>query len=260
MDGEFSDERKTLLDPTADFSDRAGLYGSYGITVYKDAKTARAEAAQDIGGDKPIAPADGIYWDQYPGDDSWEARRTFLNFVLDWEAPDERKVTDERWDRLVRIAGAIAEDGELPAEDRPCDQAGIDPAKGKEGTCKQGSQTLIVVNRGNTLKAPGIDARLVDVRQDDGVIVTEIEIRNKTGKEMLEPVRAPGGRWPPLRGRTFRVEERLSARRRGDRRDHVGLQGPEAARQAGAQRRRRAPARRRGAVRHRLPTRPCWGG
>ena len=196
VDREFSDERKTILDPAADFTDRAGLYGSYGITVYKDAKTARAEAAQDIGGDKPIAPAAGIYWDQYPGDDSWEARRTFLNFVLDWEAPDERKRTDERWDRLVRIAGAIAEDSELPPEDQPCDQAGIDPAKGKEGTCKRGGQTLIVVNRGKLMTAPGIDARLVDVRQDDGVIVTHIEIRNKTGEEIQPPfaLLAVGGR------------------------------------------------------------------
>ena len=196
IDREFSDDRQTILDPTADFSDRAGLYGSYGITVYKDAKTARTQAAQSVSGDRQIKPVDEIYWLQYPGDDSWQARRVFLNFVLDWEAPDERKVTDARWDRLVRISDAISGSGELPVADTPCDQAGIDPARGKEGTCKQGSQTLIVVNRGNTMTAPGIDARLVDVRQDDGVIVTRIEIRNKTGEEIQAPfaLLAVGGR------------------------------------------------------------------
>ena len=187
IDREFSDERQTILDPTADFSERAGLYGSYGITVYKDARTARAQAAQSVSGDRQIKPVDGIYWVQYPGDDSWEARRVFRNFVLDWEAPGERKVTDERWERLVRISSAITGGGELPAEDQTCDQAGIDPAKGEEGTCKQGGQTLIVVNQGKTMSAPGIDARLVDVRQDGGVIVTRIEIRNKTGQEIQAP-------------------------------------------------------------------------
>lgn len=203
VDREFSDERKTILDPTADFSDRAGLYGSYGITVYKNAKTAKAEAAQDIQGDKPIKPVDGIYWVQYPGDPSWEARRTFANFVLDWEAPDERKITDERWERLVRISGAIAGGGELPAADKPCAQAGIDPAKGEEGTCKQGGQTLIVVNRGNTMKAPGIDARLVEVKQGEGIdvkgrsqplaqakgtfVFARVEVKNKTDKEIQNP-------------------------------------------------------------------------
>jgi hypothetical protein len=187
IDREFSDERKTILDPTADFSDRAGLYGSYGISVYKNAKTARTQAAQSVSGDRQIKPVDGVYWLQYPGDDSWEARQVFANFVLDWEAPDERKLTDERWDRLVRIAGAIAGEGELPPEDQPCKQAGIDPAKGKEGTCKQGGQTLIVVNQGKTMTAPGIDARLVEVKQDGTSVVTRIEIRNKTDKEIVNP-------------------------------------------------------------------------
>lgn len=202
VDREFSDERETILDPTASFTERAGLYGSYSFRVYKDAKTAKAESADGFE-DAPIKPVEGIYWIQYPGDDSWEARQVFLNFVLVWEAPDERKVTDERWERLVRVADAIATDGALPAEDRPCDQVGIDPAKGKAGTCKLGGQLIVVVNRGTRLETPGVYAQIERVEQGEQIDVTgrsqplarargtfvfaRIRMTNRTGEELTNP-------------------------------------------------------------------------
>ncbi|WP_354697912.1 hypothetical protein DSM112329_03570 [Paraconexibacter sp. AEG42_29] len=65
-----------------------------------------------------------------------------------------------RLDQAVRAA--IAERPSLiPAADRLCPAAGIDPAEGKEGTCLLPDKRLTVVNLGSELQTPALQATIV---------------------------------------------------------------------------------------------------
>ena len=99
----------------------------------------------------------GIYWRRLGTDPpAWQAGKRFRNVVLQWQA-GHRKATDRRWDRLEAVLSATSapERARLAVEDRPCRVVGIDPIRGKTGTCKHGQQTLVVVDRGQRLTLPG---------------------------------------------------------------------------------------------------------
>lgn len=88
----------------------------------------------------------------------------------------------------VEVDGDTAESGESD-----CDEKGINGEKRKEGTCSEGGQKLVVVNKGSTLELKSLDAKLLGIQTNkslssdyasetaSGVYVTaELAITNKT--------------------------------------------------------------------------------
>ena len=161
----------------ADASRASFRYGSFELYVFGSFEAAREWVARGAGRSLP-ATREGIYWERFGT--QWEARKAFGNVMLTWVGGSEKR-TDERWERLVRILEALrrppgSPGATLPPEERPCDQAGIDPVRGREGTCKLGRQTLVVVNRDTRLDVPGLAIEDMQVR-----IGEEIGVQGRAG-------------------------------------------------------------------------------
>jgi hypothetical protein len=139
-------------------------YGTFSIYVVTDGDP-KPLYAKSLKGESLHPGRDGVYWRQLSADPpTWQASKPYRNVVLQWQA-GRRRATDARFDRLDAALSSLvsARPVELPPEDRPCDQVGIDPRRGREGTCKLGAQTLVVVNRGHTLRLPAYDLGRVRV-------------------------------------------------------------------------------------------------
>lgn len=144
-------------------------YGVFSVYVLNKEQARDIVYRRDPDTKKAIKPSsDGIYWRSSTsgGHVSWSAAKPFKNAVLTWQA-GERQQTDERWNRLVRIMRALDKSPAqlralLPPGDQPCAQQGIDPVRGKTGTCKLEEQTLVLANRSGPLTLPALRVVRVD--------------------------------------------------------------------------------------------------
>src|SRR5918912_1140070 len=99
-------------------------YGTFSIYVVTDGDP-KPLYAKTLKGESLHPGRDGVYWRQLSADPpTWQASKPYRNVVLQWQAG---------------------------------------PRRGREGTCKLGAQTLVVVNRGHTLRLPAYDLGRVRV-------------------------------------------------------------------------------------------------
>ena len=115
----------------------------------------------------------GAYYE--PSSSGFSAAKEYGENIIVKTRLEERRPDAEfqRLDRAVRAA--IANDpGLIAPEDRDCAGAGIDPAEGKEGSCRLGEKGLTVVDAGSELEVPVLKAKLVGV-----TLAREIPARNR---------------------------------------------------------------------------------
>lgn len=159
--------------PTDDWSvlrlpestDRFGQLGVFSIYVLKTEQGRKVLLEEDREGDTVVKEGN-IVWRQSSGSGSWSASRVFgENVLVRWQGGEQRRV-DDTYRRLVRTVDAAltGDASRLPEEDRPCRQVGIDPARGREGTCRLDDTVLTVVNSENELKTLVLTAKVASVR------------------------------------------------------------------------------------------------
>jgi len=131
----------SLPDGTEHF-DRFGVFSLY---VVKD-RTTRDRLLRKSENDRaPLKPnAEGIAFRLSGATDSYSAVQRFdENIVLVWQAGDSPKV-DDSYRRLATAveASVTGDESKIPAAQRDCKQAGIDPVSGKEGECRVGDRVV----------------------------------------------------------------------------------------------------------------------
>jgi hypothetical protein len=151
-------------DETYKLQDR---YGIFTIAILHSADSAEVFKTDD---GRPLPPdANGIHWSQDDG--GWRASKFYgANVVLSW--PADQRATDatfKRMDAILSTLGqpAAAVRAKLPAAEQPCQARGITLAGSTEGTCREGSVTLTVVNRGNELRLPGYTVKVLLTKSGD---------------------------------------------------------------------------------------------
>ena len=152
----------SLPDGTEHF-DRFGVFSLY---VVKD-RTTRDRLLRKSENDRaPLKPnAEGIAFRLSGATDSYSAVQRFdENIVLVWQAGDSPKV-DDSYRRLATAveASVTGDESKIPAAQRDCKQAGIDPVSGKEGECRVGDRVVTIVNSSSELRTPLLKARLRSV-------------------------------------------------------------------------------------------------
>ena len=146
----------------------------------------KQERGRDVliagGGDEtPEKGAGGAFYTS-TGSGFSAAKEYGENIIVKTQVDDRRP--DEEFERLDRaVRAAIADDPNLIAPaDRDCAGAGIDPAEGKEGSCRLGEKGVTVVDAGSELEVPVLKAKLVGV-----TLATELPARNRY--DQPEPAR-----------------------------------------------------------------------
>ena len=146
--------------------------GAFSIYLLKQER-GRDILITDDGGEKLAQGAGGAYY--APSGGSFSAAKEYGQNIIVKTRVDESRPDEEfrRLDRAVRAA--IADDPSLIAPaDRDCKSAGIDPAGGKEGTCRLGDKVLTVVDAGSELDVSVLKARLVGI-----TTIGELPARNR---------------------------------------------------------------------------------
>lgn len=144
----------SLSQGQADATIQQTRYGTFSIYVLDNDQQRSLYKLDSRGSAVRPDARSGIYWQQLSASPpSWQASKPYRNVVLQWQAGEARR-TDSRWERLdaaLSSLGHPANQARFAPEDTPCARRGIDPERGRTGTCKLGAQTLTVVNRGQRL-------------------------------------------------------------------------------------------------------------
>lgn len=151
----------TLLNlPGTQHFDRFGAFSIY-VVKSKRARDQLLRTSEDES--TPLKPnSAGYAFRRNEGSDSYSLLQRFgENIVLVWQAGEKQQV-DDSYRRLATAieAAASGDESKVPASQRDCKQAGIDPQSGKEGSCRVGDRQIIVVNSGSQLITPVLKARL----------------------------------------------------------------------------------------------------
>ena len=194
--------------------DRYETYGIFSISVAKT-RRGRTILLQDPATEKIPKREGGVRWQAARDGKSWAALKTYgENIVVRWQAGEQRELTPA-FRRLDQTVKAVIEGdpGELPAAERPCERAGIDPETGtKEGECRLDDVALTIVNAGSRLEPPELAAELKAVQTSPAIppaseygeaerakgrfVVATYELENR-GRQPIESLRlelGSGGR------------------------------------------------------------------
>ncbi|WP_026912268.1 hypothetical protein [Patulibacter minatonensis] len=121
---------------------------------------ARDRLLENDRGERLVRDKDGFYGE------------TATSFVKDYGRgvflrADATEIADPRFAELDRVMAAVAAGTPERAPDtaRPCAAVGIDPVRGKEGSCAEEGRRLTVVDAGTRLRAGRLSAKLVGVAQ-----------------------------------------------------------------------------------------------
>jgi hypothetical protein len=112
--------------------------------------------------------ADGVRWERVG--DGWSAAKAYGPLILDWVG-GESKGTSPEWERLDRVTEAAytGRNDVLLPEERPCRSAGINPLRGRPGTCSVDGIPVTAVNGGDALRTDAIEARVLGIVAAQGV-------------------------------------------------------------------------------------------
>ena len=143
-------------------------FGAYSLVWTRDDK--KKELFLGRGG----ADSEGIHWRKVGT--SWSASKPFGDrLVLRWVGRTEKETTPQ-WDRLERAVEAASKGtlGPLEPAERPCDDQGLDPLRGRTGACSVRGIPVTFVEAGDTLSVPALEAKVLafghaDVLRNPGV-------------------------------------------------------------------------------------------
>jgi len=141
--------------PVANQVNRFARYGVYSLVW-----TANDTKKERLLGKEP-ADGDGIHWKASGA--SFTASKAFgPRLVLRWVGRNSKHVTPQ-FERLSRVLDAAVQgsSSSLPAGERPCRAAGLDPLHGSTGQCAVDGIPVTFVNAGGTLSTPVIEANVL---------------------------------------------------------------------------------------------------
>jgi hypothetical protein len=196
----------------ADEPDRFARFGAYSLVW-----TATAHDRRVVLG-RGRADARGIYWERVG--EGWSANKAFgPRLALSWVGEHTRKTTP-KWDRLERAVRAayLGKPQLLPAAERPCRDARLDPLHGRSGACSVDGIPVTFGDADEALSTPALDARVLGVKTT-----------GKVGESGLLP-QAAKGRFIVI---AYRVRNTTSRRIRFLR-SHLRLDGRTLVEDAGA--------------------------
>jgi len=168
--------------------DRYARYGVYSFVWTTDEK-----AREQLLGKGP-ADGNGIHWRRTGA--SFTASKAFgENLVMRWVGRRAKRVNPQ-YERLSRVVEAAVEgdSSSLPAGERPCRAAGLDPLKGKSGECSVKGIPVKFTDAGDTLSTPvlgvevlGMESAdvlrfrgLAPIRPNGRFVIVAYKVRNKS--------------------------------------------------------------------------------
>ena len=141
--------------------DRFARYGVYSLLwSANDRKKKRM-----LGPGRP--DGHGIYWKR-TGTSYSGAKPFGSRLVLRWVGRTSKRVTPQ-FERLDRVVEAAVEGKSslLPEEERPCAASGLDPLKGKTGSCAIKGIPVTFTNADKTLSTPALEAQVLGIGETD---------------------------------------------------------------------------------------------
>lgn len=155
--------------------DRFVRFGVYSLVWTRE----RSDREVLLGDRKPDRR--GIHWQ---GDgEGWSANKPFgPHLVLQWTGGSKR-VTAPEWDRLERAVRAayLGDSSLLPAPERPCADARLDPLRGRPGSCSVDGMPVTFTDADQPLATEALSARVLGVETADEI-----------GEGTLAPTEASG--------------------------------------------------------------------
>jgi hypothetical protein len=130
-------------------------FGAYQLVWTKDERQRKLF----LGNGEP--DDDGIYWRRVGT--SYSASKPFGDrLMLRWVGR-RAKETTAQWDRLERAVQAAFEGSlePLPSEERPCEDQGLDPLRGRTGACSVKGLPVTFVEADDELSGPTLEARVL---------------------------------------------------------------------------------------------------
>lgn len=116
---------------------------------------------------KGAADENGIHWKATGA--SFTASKPFGDrLVLRWVGRNSKQVTPQ-FERLSRVLDAAVEgkSSSLPAGERPCRAAGLDPLHGATGECSVEGIPVTFANADQTLSTPAVELRVLGMETTD---------------------------------------------------------------------------------------------
>jgi hypothetical protein len=130
-------------------------FGAYQLVWTKDERQRKLF----LGNGEP--DDDGIYWRRVGA--SYSASKPFGDrLMLRWVGR-RKKETTPQWERLERAVQAAFEGslGPLPSEERPCRDEGLDPLRGRTGSCSVKGLPVTFVEADDELSGGALEARVL---------------------------------------------------------------------------------------------------
>lgn len=141
--------------------DRFVRYGVYSLVW-----TADDRKRERLLGKAPVEE-DGVRWKRTGT--SYTATKPFgSRLVLRWVGRSSKRLTPQ-FERLSRVldAAVAGSSSDLPAGERPCRAAGLDPLQGSTGECSVEGVPVTFVGADETLSTPAVEASVLGVETTD---------------------------------------------------------------------------------------------